>query len=535
MVKDKVMETKNKFFDAIDKEFVEQILAKRLFYFPLLSITLFAFFPSITNTRRMYEDFNWFVYFGEDKRMVSGRWGLYLVSRLLGDYYDDILNKFLGIFFLMAFSIMVCAIIYRIFRRKGIIKYTILASCITTFPLISEVWSFNYVNFLYCLGMLLVSTAYYILLKEKGDKFKRILIATVPFIYVSSSYEAPLFFYVSFVLIIFFYMAYEGKITFLKIVKDGIYYAAPLFLGSALGVMVGKIIAARLHVDYYKYGSTSILWGERGAFKNMIVENVDRFFLRGLVYYPIFVFDLALLFFGVELVYTLLKKRWDVFGVGIGVVISLFFLSIVRCDYMNYRTAQTIMIFTSVVFFFVLDKFSDKRTVGVIVTAIFVFICVSQAAYLEKMNLLEYQNAHNDENMVREIGYDLTTNYYGKPVLFTGHRHDLYSLTSPRILEEVTVNDDSFNGRVYNFLKSKISYSTPATKFVDTSLYSVLYTSDASYLWMEQFFSYCGYSIDVLYNANIPEDYPEVQKMLDEESLHHLQIVDMGEYVLVNL
>jgi hypothetical protein len=157
-----------------------------------------------------------------------------------------------------------------------------------------------------------------------------------------------------------------------------------------------------------------------------------------------------------------------------------------------------------------------------------------QAAQLEKINLLEYQNAHNDENIVRQLGYDLTKNYYGKPVLFAGIRHDRYSLTSQRILEEITVDDDSFNGRVYNFLKSKISYSTSATRLVDSSLLSLLYMADASNSWMEQFFSYCGDSIEVLYNGNIPEDYPEVQKMLDEGNLHHLQIVDMGEYVLVH-
>jgi hypothetical protein len=162
------------------------------------------------------------------------------------------------------------------------------------------------------------------------------------------------------VLLILFFKAFEGRISFWEAIKEGVYFAIPLFSGSALGVMIGKIIGEISHLGYYKFGQTSIEWGTSGAFKTMVVENLDRYFLRAIVYYPIAVFGLAFLAFGVILVYTMIEKKIAAFVLGVAVCVSLFLVSLIRCNYMWYRTAQSITIFIGVVFFFVLDKLSYR-------------------------------------------------------------------------------------------------------------------------------------------------------------------------------
>ena len=59
-------------------DFNEDVLKKKRFYIPFLLLSIFAYLPSLTNTKMHFEDFHRGWYLFEDKVMLNGRWGLWL-------------------------------------------------------------------------------------------------------------------------------------------------------------------------------------------------------------------------------------------------------------------------------------------------------------------------------------------------------------------------------------------------------------------------------------------------------------------------
>lgn len=517
--------------------FFESVIKKPIYFLPISILSLIAYLPSLTNTKRQFEDFHVDYYFGSGMQTLSGRWGMYLWANLMGNAGNDILNKFFGVCFLMAASIMISAVFYYLTdHRTCIMKYTVLSSTVCTFPLLNEIWSYNIANSLVGLNLFIISFSVYFLLTSNLELVKRVIIISFPFVFVSSSYESGLFAYITLACVILFYRLLNNKICLIECVKFGTVFAIPLIVGIIIGYLIGKINTIIWGLSYHRHGATTLQWGESNALKIMLAQNFEHYFLRGLVYLPILVFDIAVGVFFLMICFYVFKKRWDVVLGAIVVFISIFILSVYQGSFLPYRTAQSVTVFTGFVFFLLMEMSERwKKHIRIAITTILIILCVEQSAYLEKINLIDYQNAHNDEDLMRQIGYELTTDYYGKPVLFVGHIYDGYTLYSGEIMKNITIDANTWNGELYNRLIDKLNIERKNDKLFDSNMWSVIFLAVAEESSMEQFFSYCGYSIDVLSNANIAGEYPEVQKMIDNEELHTLQYIDMGDYVVVGL
>ena len=494
------------------KNYIQNIVSKAQYWIPLLTLTILAYLPSFTNTKVQFEDFHWNQYYGSGKAMLSGRWWLYLWGHVLN---NDILSKYLGVVFLLLAAILTGAIFYHLSNeRKQVLPYTVLSLIVSTYPLINEIWSYNGNNFIVASNLALISACIlYALLSSAKDIVKTVVLS-LALMLVASSYESCVFAYITLVLIVLFYQLIQGKKTVLECMKSGLRFAVPLIIGVILGTVIGYLICAIDGLTYTRYGDTGLHWGA-GALRSLLLGNFEHYVLRGLVYLPIFVFDVALAIFGCFCLSAVFRNRADVLLGGVVVVVSVFLQSLIQGSWLPYRTAQTLTYFSAFSFFLFMEYVTDqKRLKQSVLTVLVCVLCFSQSVFLSKVNTIDYRNAHNDESLVRQIGFELTTEYYGKPVLFVGHHYDTVYLYSDYIFQQMSVDSNSLNGRAFNKLRRMLDLKGLMLlnpKYFDTNLWSTLFLLNIEPSAMEQYFSYCGYSVSVLDNNDLQTDYPDVQ------------------------
>jgi len=517
------------------RTFYKNVVTHPLFYFPFLTLTIMAYLPSFTNTKRQFEDFHMNYYMGPQGIMRTGRWAEWALAQFFSLKTNDIANKYLGMVFLILGALMIVCTFYCMSVNGGILKYTVFATMMTTFPLINEIWSYNLANIIVCLNYFLDGIViYYLFVSHKTIK-KKLIISSCVFTWMSASYESGILLYVTLILAILFYLVYI-KINYKDYFKTGIICAVPLFIGFFAAVFIGVLISILVHTPYMKQGDTIPHWKEIGALRKMIIGNIDHYLLRGLVYTPISIFVIIAAVFFVYIIVAAFRKKVMLFVAGGLLLCSLFMLSLIQGSWFPYREAQNIAAFIGFASFFAFVPLENRKSLYVknAVSAMLMFLCIISAAYLQKINLLDYQIAHNDEELVRQLGYDLIQNYYGKPVMFVGHVYDGTELYSSVIMDEINVNLESGRGHIYSKLYENIAGEPiPKKKYIDTNLYSTLFLANVEPESLEQYFSYCGYEITVIPYAEF--SYPEVDELIAEKKLHSFEIVDMGTYVLVEL
>ena len=246
----------------------------------------------------------------------------------------------------------------------------------------------------------------------------------------------------------------------------------PLFIGFFVAVFIGVLISILVHTPYMKQGDTIPHWKEIGALRKMIIGNIDHYLLRGLVYTPISIFVIIAAVFFVYIIVAAFRKKVMLFVAGGLLLCSLFMLSLIQGSWFPYREAQNIAAFVGFASFFAFVPLENRKSLYVknAVSAMLMLLCIISAAYLQKINLLDYQIAHNDEELVRQLGYDLIQNYYGKPVMFVGHVYDGTELYSSVIMDEINVNLESGRGHIYSKLYENIAGEPiPKKKYIDSN------------------------------------------------------------------
>jgi len=517
--------------------FYREVVVKPSFYLPVLVLCIVAYLPSLTNTKRQFEDFHVEYYLGNNGVMKTGRWWMWLLGRSFNLAGNDILNKYFGFVLLILGALVICCTFYCLSNDNAIFKYSVLTATIVTFPLINEIWSYNVANLLVCMNFFLCGVVVYLYLHSRGNKKRIFGLSAVAFALISSSYESGLLLYVTYVLLLLWYAQYKHRINFKEFLFSGVILALPLFVGTVIGILVGRCIAIISGMPYERHGNTVSHWNDPNALQSVLIDNLDKYILRSLVYMPITLFSIAVFVWIIVLVKMMIKHSYCVCITGAIAFFSLFILSLYQGTSLAYRVAQNVTLFTAVSFF-VIAEYANKHCTVMrrVINLLLLITCISEAACLCDINLRDYQSAHNDENLVRQIGFELTSHYYGKPVIFVGHLYDGYTIYSEYLQERVIVDTSSPMGKIYNKLHIYCyGYSAENMKYHETNLWSVLFLADRESASMEQFFSYCGYQISVIPYADNPDAYPEVKDLVESNGIHILEFADMGEYVVVGL
>lgn len=522
------------------KKFWNEIGKRELFIIPFFLFSFVAYMPSFLLSKVQFEDFHRDFYYGEQGKNWAGRWGMILWTKVMTFLEaNDILEKFIGYLFMVMMAVIVACIFYYLSGSCGTsLKYMTAAVGVSTYPLLNEIWGYGGVNYMVAGNMLIVSLCCYYILVSEDSYLKKIICTGTALILVASSYEAGAFFYVTLVLIILFLKNRKQNMSLANIIVEGISYAIPLAIGVILSTLIGKTLCLILQISSQRYGATGISWGKEGAVESLIRDTLDMYLARGLVYLPIGIFVIcAIIFLGYYIYTGITLKNINVLLLGSGIIVSLFFQSIVQCMVMPYRTAHTLNIFVGFVFFLIAEwGVKQKKNIMVIVTIVLLIVCYRQSIYFNKMNYLDYKVAENDVALVRQIGYEIVSEYDNKPVLFIGKEFVFSNTYSEYLDEQVVVDNESFLGTVYTWCQAKLyGHSYPKKRYIGTNMFSSLFLLNVEPDAMELYFSYCGYDIDVLNNMNIEEEYPEVYRLVENRKLKQFEYVDMGDFVVVGL
>ncbi len=515
--------------------FYNDIIKRKRFFLPVSFFVIIGYSFAIFNRTISIDDLliNHSLTNGE---MISGRWGMFVWFQLLGlTEQMPFIYRFLSMLFVVASAVLFCFVLYSIGGKKDVLPYTATASAFVTYPLINEIW--EYVVDYVVVGNLCLVSLSAIVMRMKIPLMKRLFWGSVFMVLPMASYESAIFYYISLVCIIAFYESTldANKTDNFRRFKKYLYFIVPVIVAFVVRFTISIIINTLYDLQYNSGGNTQIVWQKYDfvpTLKGLVVSNLLHYFVYGLVYLPITVFALSLLFL-IFYNISLKNKRLLCMFLSVILIASLFLQAVVQGDLLQYRHAQTISLF--VAFIAYLSCVSIK---GYWQNCLYVFLfglCWHQAIFMNKISALNNLRSDNDLSVIRQLGKRIISQYEKKPVVFVGEDPELPYW----IRRQVTVNESSWNGRLFRRIMIALDGSCDLNmKYVGTNVNPVM----PEYLQLQDLFSYCGYDITVVPDyfsgdktANMDNIRKEAAYIADRRGLGPYQIIDNGKYLIVNL
>ena len=528
------------------KSFIDKVILNKFYYFPLVLFSLYAYGFNLVNRTVGMDDLAYKVFGGDyHYAFTQFRWGIYILEPIIGvDNYTPFIGRFLALLLLIFASMLLCFIFFLFDEKnKGIWKYTIFSSIFVTYPLINEVWEFNWlslpinydgISFFMCLACASIIYQIY-------NKFsvKTVLICGLLLTPVMAGYESVVFFYISLVFAVLFLRNRENNTNNWFI--DGLQFALPLVVG-----LIGRYAIGYLLI--YAYGlqdrivdtANRVYWTEDliQAIKG-IIHNGWYYGVRGLTYFPITEFVFAVLIFAIYVIYNRVHGNKNYILLGLFLVLSLFFLSFIQGDYLTYRTAQTVQLFVAFVAYMLVEWLERKRKSYPLIVVLLLCICLKQSVNLHTLLALNNQRSDNEAYIARTIGYRLYNEFdVSKTVIFCGE----YQLGS-FIQDQLVVDENTLGGKIEAQIRDLVDHQSNRyyDEYVSTNVNSYWNLQmDAFFgqVMLKNYLSYFGFDINVL--ENLPKEEEDKLKgyyelIAKEEGMKPFDIKDMGDYILVYL
>lgn len=384
----------------------------------------------------------------------------------------------------------------------------------------------------------------------KKDLLTKVFLAGVFLAPLISSAESIAPVYVAAVLILLFYrhcVRQTNPDSRTAWFWEGVYFALPLVIAFILRLLIGYGIMAVLHLQYKHTGATRIEWPLSGEelialFKGILIQ----YGVASLINLPITIFILCTVLFAVRCFILAARRRsfLPVF-LGISIGISLFLISIIQGAVMYYRTAITLMVFCSFVFYLHAEDFYDwirkgnryrerlPLLLGRCGLVLLLFITYRQAAHLHRYLALNNLRYDNEAAVIHQICYTLSTEYdTEKPLIFVGDFSNggmSYSATHDMA--------ETLPGQLYRKIRYRIdgTETWKAPMLVQTTVASGIdfYHWEFDGQLMDQFLAYFGYDYDVI--ALSRKELEPYNKEALDLGMKPYQILDRGDYLLICL
>jgi len=473
--------------------------------------------------------------------MLAGRWGMVVWCRLLGIMgYDPFIDRFLALIFLTIAAVLLCYVLYLIDRRTEILPYTIVASIFITYPLINEIWEYVSADYMVGGNLCLVTMAAIIIKTStfSNISLKRLFIACILMLLPMSSYETAVFYYIALVGVVIFYEELthvEPSFHIKDWIKKNIYYFLPLVGAFIARFVISFIINSIYDLDYDGGGDTKIIWYYYDfvpTLKGLIVGNILHYTIYGLVYLPITVFFMALVFFFIKSILLRGKRRVLLF-LGVIVVVSLFSLAILQGDLLMYRHAQTITLFVSFSAYLACVSMNTEWRKCLCYVLLFC-LCWYQAVYMNKLLCLNNLRSDNELAVIRQIGNRIVSEFDDKPVAVVSSYQ-----VGEWIRRQITVDESTWNGRMFYMIHEwlRVKIEKPY-KYVYTNCNS----ASGEYFQLKLLFNYCGYNVDIIpdmlsdgNNKKYENILPEAIRIAKNKNLKPYAIYDNGDYLILHL
>lgn len=584
---------------SLFRDYMDRISGKKAFWMPLVFYTFAGYGFSMLNRTVGVDDLATPLYVDGTVWLAELRWGAVLWKKLFSFGANvPFLDKFVSVCFLMLAGTVLGCLFYALNgRRQQVWLYTIAACSFITYPIISEIWEFT------CGGTLIVPGVFFCtftlllwllcslpgiaqdpdpasgtalqtgnspakgpgsasMMSRAGDPpfsaaslmrkdiLLKMLLAGIFLAPLISSAESIAPVYVAAVLILLFYRHCVRQInpdSRTAWFWEGVYFALPLFIAFILRLFIGYGIMAVLHLKYKHTGATRIEWPLSGEELAALLKGIlIQYGVASLINLPITIFIVCTVLFAARCFILAVRRRsfLPVF-LGISIGLSLFLISIIQGAVMYYRTAITLMVFCSFVFYLHAEDFYDwirKGTryrerlpvlLGRCGLVLLLFITYRQAAHLHRYLALNNLRYDNEAAVIHQICYNLSTEYdTEKPLIFVGDFSNgdvSYSATHDMA--------ETLPGQLYRKIRYRIdgTETWKAPMLVQTTVASGIdfYHWEFDGQLMDQFLAYFGYDYDVIaLSRKELEPYNEEAREL---GMKPFQILDRGDYLLVCL
>ena len=518
-------------------EFYKDIVSKKQFYFPIVFYAIVGYSFSIYNRTvgvdDLMRDFN----VNNVNGMLSGRWGMVLWCKILGlIQYDPFIDRFIALLLYIMAAVLMSFLFYLINQKKDVLLYTVTASVFITYPLINEIWEYTGVNFMIGGNLCMAILAAIILWTRFSTIRKRIVFSSLLLLLPISSYETAIFFYIALISIIILCENKNAEIplTFVEWIKKNFYYFLPCLIALVFRFIISLFINTLFDIQYRGGGATEIIWKNYDflpTLKGMIVSNIIHYGLFSLIYFPIAIFVFSLFAFGI-IVISYKKNRVSNIYLSIVVVSSLFLQAIIQGDMFPYRHTQTITLFVGFVSY--LLCISPKIKIRNYVFLFMFCLCWYQAVYLNRILGLNNLRSDNEVAIIHKIGSRIVSEFEQKPVILVApYKVGQY------INKQVSVDESSWNGRLFRFIYEKIAGKLESPyKYIDSNVNS----ASKEYCQIQQLFNYYGYDIEIILNYISGKQIKEGEKIQSEaiqiakeKKIGLYQIYDNGNYLIVNM
>ena len=529
------------------KEFWNNIVKSPLYWIPMFVLAIVGYGFSICN-RTIGRDDLLKEYYNE-VLPFTGRWGMLVWGELLG--ITDLVpfvDRFVSLMFLLVASILIALLFYLLRERGGdILSYTVLSSMLLTYPLINEVFEYTGANFQYSGNLALVILAFFYLTVGINNaslkKIKNIIVASLIMILPTSSYEVGIFSYITllFAVILYKHLMLSYLFSRRRLFLEVCYYISPLFLAIVFRFFVHYTILFVTGSSYIQLGG-SVIDYDNTTLRYLIGSNLFKYYVAGLVYFPITVFAVLSLVFGGYIIKRSISNR-DIKGFLIAVLfyLSIFLLALLRGLCVDYRIAQTCTIFVAFVAFLICEIKNIRYRF--LYQFLFLFLCWHQAVYLNNILALNNMRSNNEIACIRNLGNRIVNEYHNsKPVVCIVEDDAYGGYLGPWIEKRVYADTKTWNGQLFTQLVNRyLPEKYHHYKYVNSNINNMLNWTFPSQI--KDFFSYCGYDINVVSFPAIleMEDNPEQKKKLENifassaNSMNPMEILDVGECLLVKL
>ena len=478
----------------------------------------------------------------------SGRWGMLVWEKLVG--VTDLVpfvDRFVTLLLLFTSSVLLGSLFYYLKNRSGnVLTYTVLSSIVLTYPLINEIYDYTSADIQYTGNLaLILLTFIYLSLKRNTPPRKRklvISIATIMLVLPASSYEVGLFSYVTLLCVVILYKyinSSDHDLTFKQWVRENCFFLIPMLLAVVIRFVVHFTILFINNASYVQLGGSEIDYSNI-TFIYIVGSNIFRYYVAGLVYFPITVFVIfSFIYFVIIIRKSVLERNYKIFLLAMITYLSIFLVVIVRGLCMDYKIAQSLTIFIAFVAFLLCEIKIPRFSL--LIPSFLLFLCWHQSVYLNNVLSLNNMRSNNEISSFHYIGDHIVSRYGNKkPVVFI--RNHIYGgYLGPWIDKRLYADTNTWNGRIFeelvnDYLPEKYRHY----KYViNNTNNQINWLSDSG---LRDFFSYCGYDINIVpfatllsleRNDSVMKRYLMEQYEDARTTMNQLEIKDIGMCLFV--
>ena len=537
---------------------LEDYLKNKLYMVCIIITAILAFGFSITNITVGIDDLECGRYIGSGNELLrSGRFSWLFWTNIFGIKNRYVENSFIfevvGVIFLLWAAINFCILFKKVsFDKIEMPAYTVFSCIMISYPLMNEIWGYTGVNITICGSILFISFAL-ILMREQlleGFDVCKYGLSSFMLMIVCAGYESAAVVYVFMVSTILFFQVLfekERKESYLSLIKQGSFYASVLAVGLVLRIIVHRSLLFVMNLSVMRNGDTAIWWGKlpvQQVISDIIRGIIKEYFVKGIIYFPITEFVCCIVVFCVLCIVLLKKKNKAYWLPAVGMLISLFLLTLIQGRVSPYRACQVFSFFVAVVMMLLVhftssSKIKGVRTLSVAIVMVSGLLCIHQASTMNYYLTLNYLRSEEEARTICNIGEDLNRKYnLEKPVIFTG----TYTLSDELRQKAMISKDDirwSIFSEVYGLFSDKDIYNGEEyRKLPDSNVNSVIdwalgaFGSQDS---LQKLFNYYGFDYQMADYSVLNDAEKYVQENRIPGYPNEGYIFERDNYIIVNL